>query len=152
MFSKVKHQKTWMLSVGSGVGVLVLTVAWVLMLTVGSPSDLSQAHESGGPCRESIIKAAITIEFEVILFEHANFHGAHKHVFTCEDNLNSSDDSFYNDKTSSIIVISGYWNFYRDSRYRGFTFQFGPGAYPTLPALNDDITSLCVVELGVICP
>jgi hypothetical protein len=30
----------------------------------------------------------------VILFEHRNFHGAHKHVFMAEANLNASDDSF----------------------------------------------------------
>lgn len=27
----------------------------------------------------------------VILFEHANFHGAHKHVFDPESNLNAGD-------------------------------------------------------------
>jgi len=27
----------------------------------------------------------------VILFEHANFHGAHKHVFGPESNLNAGD-------------------------------------------------------------
>jgi hypothetical protein len=28
----------------------------------------------------------------VILFEHANFHGAHKHIFENYDNLNNDDD------------------------------------------------------------
>ncbi len=36
----------------------------------------------------------------VILFEHAGFHGAHKHVFRDEPNLNAGDDNFFNDKTS----------------------------------------------------
>ena len=36
----------------------------------------------------------------VILFENAQFHGQHKHVFRAEPNLNAADDNFFNDKVS----------------------------------------------------
>ena len=35
---------------------------------------------------------------QVILFQHANFHGAHKHVFVEEANLNAGDDNSFNDQ------------------------------------------------------
>jgi hypothetical protein len=45
----------------------------------------------------------------VILFEHAQFHGQHKHVFRAEPNLNAGDDNFFNDKASSLVVVEGNW-------------------------------------------
>lgn len=82
----------------------------------------------------------------VILFEHANFHGAHKHVFAAEPNLNAGDDNFFNDKTSSIAVLEGDWAFFGDS---GFSRQYppilGPGIYSWVEAVqikNDDMSSL----------
>jgi hypothetical protein len=48
----------------------------------------------------------------VILFEHAQFHGQHKHVFRAEANLNAADDNFFNDKVSSLVVLEGNWAFY----------------------------------------
>ena len=41
----------------------------------------------------------------LILFEHINFHGRHKHVFQDEPNLNTDDDNSFNDITSSIVVL-----------------------------------------------
>ncbi len=83
---------------------------------------------------------------EIILFEHTNFHGAHKHVFGSEANLNAADDNFFNDKVSSIAVLSGNWQLYRDT---GFGFQYskilGPGLYPWVAGVdikNDDLSSL----------
>jgi hypothetical protein len=82
----------------------------------------------------------------IILFEHANFHGQHKHVFGREPNLNAGDDFFFNDNTSSIAVLEGNWFLYRDSGFFGrYASTLGPGLYPTLANLdisNDDISSL----------
>jgi Beta/Gamma crystallin len=82
----------------------------------------------------------------VILFKHASFHGAHKHVFGPEPNLNAGNDNFFNDKTSSIVVLEGTRIFFRDSN---FEHQDGPplghGVYPSVEAVsikNDDISSL----------
>lgn len=89
----------------------------------------------------------------VILFEHANYHGAHKHVFDDESNLDASDDNFFNDKTSSIIVIEGNWTFYRDKDFQGVERNgrpLGPGLYPWVEnegIKNDDISSLSVQHI-----
>lgn len=81
-----------------------------------------------------------------ILFEHVNFHGAHKHVFGSEPNLNAGDDNFFNDKVSSIIVVSGSWNFYRHAGFVGrYAATLGPGVYPSVGSIdiqNDDMSSL----------
>jgi Beta/Gamma crystallin len=82
----------------------------------------------------------------VILFEHANFHGAHKHVLGAESNLNASDDNFFNDRVSSIVVLEGNWAFYRNSNFNGqYARILGPGAYPSVGNVdiqNDDMSSL----------
>src|SRR5262245_2352636 len=83
---------------------------------------------------------------EVILYEHANYHGAHKHVFGWEPNLNAADDRFFNDRVSSLAVMSGSWSFFRDSGYRNqYARPLGPGGYPWVEAVdikNDDMSSL----------
>jgi Beta/Gamma crystallin len=87
----------------------------------------------------------------VILFEHANYHGAHKHVFTAESNLNSGDDNFFNDKVSSIAILEGTWAFYRHAGFVGQYAQIlGPGLYSfvgNVDIQNDDISSLQPVSV-----
>ena len=84
----------------------------------------------------------------IILFEHINFHGAHKHVLSAELNLNAQDDNFFNDKVSSLAVLEGNWAFYRDSGCKSQTQYppiLGPGLYSRVDAAgikNDDISSL----------
>jgi hypothetical protein len=82
----------------------------------------------------------------VILFEHANFHGAHKHVFGAESNLNAGDDDFFNDSVSSIVVLAGTWEFFQDSGFQGqYATALGPGIYPWVESVNiknDDMSSL----------
>ena len=85
----------------------------------------------------------------VILFEHAHFHGQHKHVFRAEPNLNAADDNFFNDKVSSLAVLEGNWAFFADSNFkRQYPPIVGPGLYPGLPAgiKNDDMSSLQPVD------
>jgi hypothetical protein len=84
----------------------------------------------------------------VILFEHAKFHGQHKHVFHDEPNLNAGDDNSFNDKASSIVILDGRWEFFADSGHVAKLGQtLGPGSYDSvLTALgagsNDRISSL----------
>lgn len=86
---------------------------------------------------------------EIILFEHINFHGAHKHLFTSEPNLNASDDNFFNDAVSSFVVVSGWWQFSRDADYNGPDSQwFGPGIYNWVENVgvpNDSVSSVAHV-------
>ena len=81
----------------------------------------------------------------VILFENANFHGNHKHILMANGNLGSSIDNSFNDKTSSIAVLSGSWAFYKDATFRTFMAELQPGAYPSVQAVgiaNDALSSL----------
>ena len=85
---------------------------------------------------------------QVILFEHANFHGQHKHVFRQENNLNAADDNFFNDKVSSMVILEGHWEFFKDwNLIAKLGPTLPPGAYPSVQAAlgagsNDQISSL----------
>ena len=91
-------------------------------------------------------QCAVPADAEVILFEHINFHGRHKHVYTAEPNLNAGDDSFFNDRVSSMIVLAGNWEVYRHSQYRQpYPVVLGPGLHSWVGAIgiaNDDMSSL----------
>ncbi|MEA2820714.1 MAG: hypothetical protein QOJ86_2718 [Bradyrhizobium sp.] len=82
----------------------------------------------------------------VILFQHRNFHGAHKHVFVEETNLNASDDDSFNDKVSSFVILDGFWTFWRDIHFKGSKSQpLGPGEYKWVGDVgiqNDTVSSL----------
>jgi hypothetical protein len=83
---------------------------------------------------------------EIVLFEHINFHGAHKHLFGSEHNLAASDDNFFNDKISSFVILSGRWQFFRDINFTGQTSNvFGPGRYNWVENVgipNDSVSSI----------
>jgi hypothetical protein len=53
----------------------------------------------------------------IILFQDANFNGAYTHVCDTESNLNASDDHLFNDRVSSVVVLSGNWKFFRNSGF-----------------------------------
>ena len=82
----------------------------------------------------------------VILFEDINFHGAHKHVVAKEDNLNASDDNYFNDKVSSIVVLEGNWVFSKNAGQKNpYPAILGPGLYKSVAQYgipNDDMSSL----------
>jgi len=98
----------------------------------------------------------------VILFQHANFRGAHKHVFdnsagilhgNGEDgewNLNADeDDDFNDDGTQSIVVLEGTWEFFKHSDYNVKLGELGPGRYPFIQealGTNQDLSSLRPVK------
>jgi hypothetical protein len=91
---------------------------------------------------------------QVILFENAFFEGHHKHVFEGIENLSVLIDPFnFNDKTTSIVVIEGEWQFFKDFKYENpFPNILGPGIYSNIAAAlglanaNDTITGLRPVE------
>lgn len=83
---------------------------------------------------------------EIVLFEHANFHGAHKHLYGSESNLAASDDNFFNDKISSFVITSGSWQFFRDVNFTGPASNvFGVGRFGWVENVgipNDSISSI----------
>jgi hypothetical protein len=87
---------------------------------------------------------------EIVLFQNANFHGAHKHLFGSESNLNAADDKSFNDAISSFVIISGTWQFFRDSNFSGPASNvIGPGRYNWVENIgipNDTISSIRMVS------
>lgn len=83
---------------------------------------------------------------QVILFEHKEMHGAHKHLFASEPNLNAPDDNFFNDRLSSFVIVSGQWQFFEHADYQGAASAvFGPGVYHWVEDVgikNDSVSSV----------
>jgi hypothetical protein len=83
---------------------------------------------------------------EIILFQHINFRGAHKHLYGSEANLASGDDNTFNDFVSSFVITSGTWQFFRDINFSGPASNvFGPGRYNWVENIgipNDSVSSV----------
>jgi Beta/Gamma crystallin len=85
---------------------------------------------------------------EIVVFKDANFHG---------DEWRTNLDytwvgSDWNDTISSIIVVSGTWQFYTDANYGGeHSNLLTPGYYPwvqdpSVNIANDSISSFQVIS------
>jgi len=84
---------------------------------------------------------------EVVVYWDINFGGA--------DWRTNLDWSYvgdnWNDQISSVIVISGTWQFFENSNYGGAAVTVGPGYYsfvenPAFNMANDSISSFRVVS------
>lgn len=62
---------------------------------------------------------------EVVVYDHTGFRGAYAR--TNLSFLYVGD--FWNDRISSLIIVSGVWRFYRDEYYKGDHWDLGPGFY-----------------------
>ena len=85
----------------------------------------------------------------IIIFEHKDFRGHHRHIIDEEPNLNDNEDSTLNDKISSFVVLLGNWKLYRHANYNtAYNQTFGPGEYSWVgnyDVENDQVSSLkCV--------
>jgi hypothetical protein len=69
----------------------------------------------------------------LILFEHREFHGTHKHIFQDEPNLGSDNDNSFDNLTSSVVVLEGTWEFFMDPDFNHRTgLTLDPGLYPSV--------------------
>jgi len=83
---------------------------------------------------------------ELILFEHPDFKGKHKHVFRSEGFL-----SDFNDVTSSFVILAGQWEFFINANFEGETGgrSFGPGLYHWVAEVgvaDNTISSVRLIE------
>ena len=83
----------------------------------------------------------------IIIFEHRDFRGRHRHILGEEANLNHAEDNTLNDRMSSFVVLSGDWSLFRHANFvdqvGGRTF--GPGQYEWVGNFgvpNDAVSSL----------
>ncbi|HEX8077992.1 MAG TPA: beta/gamma crystallin-related protein [Chthoniobacterales bacterium] len=62
---------------------------------------------------------------EIIIYDHVGFKGAYARTNLSFHFLGD----FWNDRLSSVIIVSGVWRFYRDDYYKGDYWDLGPGFY-----------------------
>jgi hypothetical protein len=98
---------------------------------------------------------AETVFPEVILFEHVDFRGAHRHVFEAEKDLNATAavpaatpgpaGGPFAERTTSMVV-KGHWTFFTKKDFDGGRKTVKPGRYrhveDQLGIENDAISSL----------
>ena len=58
-----------------------------------------------------------------VIYDHVGFKGAYARTNLSFHYLGD----FWNDRISSLIVVSGVWRFYRDEYYKGDHWDLGPG-------------------------
>jgi hypothetical protein len=85
----------------------------------------------------------------IIVFQHANFRGHHRHIFGLEDNLDDPEDRTLNDQISSFVVLSGTWQLFKHANFvEPYPRTFGPGQYEFVGDFgveNDQVSSLRAV-------
>ena len=83
---------------------------------------------------------------ELVIYDHIGFGGAYART-----NLSFHFiGDFWNDRISSLIVVSGVWRFYRDEYYKGDYWDLGPGYYEsffTAKGPDDVVSSFQAVAL-----
>jgi len=83
---------------------------------------------------------------EVIVYDHVGFKGAYARTNLSFHFLGD----FWNDRISSLIVVSGVWRFYRDEYYKGDHWDLGPGFYEcffTEQGPDDVVSSFQAIKL-----
>ena len=86
---------------------------------------------------------------EVIVYWDANYGGESWTAFTSY----SWVGSHWNDEISSIVVVSGYWQFYSDVNYGGTHSKvLGPGIYSWVEASNVNIKNDAISSFKLIRP
>jgi hypothetical protein len=89
---------------------------------------------------------------EAIVFENTNMEGEHKHFFASDPDLTEgSDGKFWDDKISSIVVISGNWSFFENPLGSGDvpnkSVTLGPGVYSDVTRERIEDNSISQVRL-----
>lgn len=86
----------------------------------------------------------------LIIFEHKDFRGAHRHLFKSERDLKASDDNFFNDKISSFVILEGHWQFHEQKNGEPTNFPvLGQGYYPSVQQIgitNDSVSSITLIS------
>ncbi len=100
--------------------------------------NLSYHACAAGPAHQTPAEGGFRLP-EVIVYDHFGFKGAYARTNLSFHFLGD----FWNDRISSLIVVSGVWRFYRDDYYKGDHWDLGPGFYESFftEAGPDDVVS-----------
>lgn len=130
---------------------------WKLSPANGCVADLDQIVRQAVPpsgiakgrdlsANVNLLAAATMSLPQVQIFEHIDFGGANEIT-----SLNwYFVGSWWNDRVSSIVVISGTWRFYEHWHYEGRYWDLGPGYYRWVGDVgipNDVISSFQAISL-----
>jgi hypothetical protein len=81
---------------------------------------------------------------QIIVFDDDNFLGDHAHVFG-----NMKDLGRWGNSISSIIIISGTWDFFDDEEFKGTKMAtLGPGMYPRVTDKGFKDNSISSIRLA----
>ena len=86
---------------------------------------------------------------EIILFEHPDFRGAHRHVFQAESDLavtfppgqagtGGPAGGQFTNITSSFVVVTGTWELFDGTGFHGDKEVKGPGRYRNFEGMTID--------------
>ena len=100
--------------------------------------NLSYHACAAGPSHQKPAEGSFRLP-EVVVYDHICFKGAYARTNLSFHYLGD----FWNDRISSLIVVSGIWRFYRDDYYKGDYWDLGPGFYECFftEAGPDDVVS-----------
>jgi hypothetical protein len=80
---------------------------------------------------------------QIIVFDNEDFLGDHAHVFG-----NMRDLGKWGNSISSMIIISGTWEFFDDEDFKGTKMtDLGPGMYPKVTDKNIKDNSISSIRL-----
>jgi hypothetical protein len=109
----------------------------------------------------SMPPGAETLPGRVLLFEDKNFGGKSINIEKGVPDLSLYTEGAFDERTSSVAILSGNWSFYRNPRfedpfmYGGSPLVLGPGSYAWVEDLgikDNEISSLKVVNAPINCP
>jgi uncharacterized protein YcfJ len=82
---------------------------------------------------------------QVIFYEREGFAGR---SFTTEKQVGNFERYGFNDRASSVVVLSNRWEVCEDIRFSGQCIVLRPGRYPSLAAMgmNDRVSSVRIVN------
>jgi Beta/Gamma crystallin len=82
---------------------------------------------------------------QIVVFDNEDFLGDHTHIFG-----NMKDLGKWGNSISSMIILSGTWEFFDDEDFKGTNMgSLGPGMYPDVTAKgikNNSISSIRLVS------
>jgi uncharacterized protein YcfJ len=82
---------------------------------------------------------------QVTFYEHDGFQGR---SFSTQRQVGNFERFGFNDRASSVVVLSDRWEVCQDARFSGQCVVLRPGRYPSLAAmgLNDRVSSVRIVQ------
>jgi hypothetical protein len=104
---------------------------------LGLPNDSLSSVRRVGP------RVGLARTPGLIVFEHVNFRGRHKHVIGSD--VPSLHGEGWGDLVSSIIVVSGRWRLCQHVNFGGWSVALAPGIYPRVSDVgieNDSVSSV----------